>query len=193
MRNALDHVAEQTAPHNTSVGRKGSSTMAPNNRWDPYIPSRIDVPAVLPMIGIRNRVLFPGGALRLTVGRQKSVRLIQHIWRVRGPTAGGTGAGAGKVPSRRFALSDKPVLILVVAMRPPATDEQRTGTGSNDAAQAPIPPGGDPNLDTFDVGTAARIVHIARTSLSPLRFSVLVQGLARLRVGNCVAFAAWCP
>ena len=59
-------------------------------------------------------------------------------------------------------------------------------------AAARSPPGGDPNLDTFDVDTAARVVHIARTSLSPLRFSVLVQGLARtgFSIGASLAVSA---
>jgi ATP-dependent Lon protease len=40
-----------------------------------------DVPAILPILPLRNTVMFPGIVMPITVGRQKSLQLIQEVYR----------------------------------------------------------------------------------------------------------------
>lgn len=41
----------------------------------------LDVPDILPILPLRNTVMFPGVVLPITVGRQKSLQLIQEVYR----------------------------------------------------------------------------------------------------------------
>src|SRR5690242_21772125 len=43
----------------------------------PGLINREDIPAVLPILPLRNSVFFPGGVLPLAVGRQKTIALIK--------------------------------------------------------------------------------------------------------------------
>ena len=43
--------------------------------------TNIDIPDILPILPLRNTVMFPGVVLPITVGRQKSLQLIQEIYR----------------------------------------------------------------------------------------------------------------
>ncbi|MFW5756421.1 MAG: LON peptidase substrate-binding domain-containing protein, partial [Tangfeifania sp.] len=40
----------------------------------------IDIPDVLPVLPLRNTVLFPGVVLPITVGRKKSLKLIRDVY-----------------------------------------------------------------------------------------------------------------
>ena len=39
----------------------------------------VDIPAVLPILPLRNTVLFPGVVLPITVGRERSLKLIRDV------------------------------------------------------------------------------------------------------------------
>jgi ATP-dependent Lon protease len=43
--------------------------------------TNVDVPDILPILSLRNTVMFPGVVLPITVGRQKSLQLIQEVYR----------------------------------------------------------------------------------------------------------------
>jgi len=43
--------------------------------------TNLDVPDILPILPLRNTVMFPGVVLPITVGRQKSLQLVQEIYR----------------------------------------------------------------------------------------------------------------
>jgi ATP-dependent Lon protease len=43
--------------------------------------TNIDIPDILPILPLRNTVMFPGVVLPITVGRQKSLQLIQEVYR----------------------------------------------------------------------------------------------------------------
>ena len=40
---------------------------------------KINIPDVLPILPLRNTVLFPGVVIPITVGRDKSLRLVQEV------------------------------------------------------------------------------------------------------------------
>ena len=42
--------------------------------------SSTNVPSELPLLPIKNRVLLPGSALKLAIGRAKSVSLVESLW-----------------------------------------------------------------------------------------------------------------
>ena len=42
---------------------------------------RSNVPDLLPILPLRNTVLFPGVVIPITVGREKSIRLIKEIYK----------------------------------------------------------------------------------------------------------------
>ena len=41
----------------------------------------VDVPDILPILPLRNTVMFPGVVMPITVGRQKSLQLVQEVYR----------------------------------------------------------------------------------------------------------------
>ena len=43
-----------------------------------------NIPSELPLLPIKNRVLLPGSALKLTIGRAKSVSLVESLWNGKG-------------------------------------------------------------------------------------------------------------
>ena len=43
--------------------------------------TNIDVPDILPILPLRNTVMFPGVVMPITVGRQKSLQLVQEVYR----------------------------------------------------------------------------------------------------------------
>src|SRR5210317_293949 len=63
--------------------------MIPINEETEYIPllseeeeedlKKMNIPDVLPILPLRNTVLFPGVVIPITVGREKSLRLIQEV------------------------------------------------------------------------------------------------------------------
>jgi ATP-dependent Lon protease len=97
-----------------------------------------DVPGELPVLPLRNSVFFPGAVMPLTIGRAKTIRLIEEVTRENS-------------------------LLGIVTQKAPEIDD----------------PGPE---DMFRVGTAARIIKLARTGKDG--FNIVVQGIARFRVDN---------
>ena len=42
---------------------------------------KMNIPDVLPILPLRNTVLFPGVVIPITVGREKSLRLVQEVYK----------------------------------------------------------------------------------------------------------------
>ena len=97
-----------------------------------------DLPEQLPILPLRNSVFFPGAVMPLTIGRAKTVRLIEEV-------------------------TSNNSLLGIVTQRAPEIDD-------------PTPE------DMFSMGTAARIVKMARTGKEG--FNIVVQGVARIKVTN---------
>jgi ATP-dependent Lon protease len=96
----------------------------------------------LPLLALRNSVLFPAAVVPVNVGRPRSVRLIEEA----------------------FGL-DRPTIGVVAQKRP--EDE-------------------DPSLEGLhEIGTLARVLKVIR--LSSGQYSVVLQGIARMRVVSIVA------
>ncbi|MEW5849135.1 MAG: endopeptidase La [Myxococcota bacterium] len=95
-----------------------------------------DLPGELPILPLRNSVFFPGAVMPLTIGRAKTIRLIEEVTRENS-------------------------LLGIVTQKAPEID--------------------DPTADDmYRVGTAARIIKLARTGKDG--FNIVVQGIARFRV-----------
>ena len=65
-----------------------SSLMDDDNEFIPILTdgddselTNVDVPDILPILPLRNTVMFPGVVMPITVGRQKSLQLIQEVYR----------------------------------------------------------------------------------------------------------------
>lgn len=65
-----------------------SSLMDDENEFLPILTDEddsdlvnIDVPDILPILPLRNTVMFPGVVMPITVGRQKSLQLVQEVYR----------------------------------------------------------------------------------------------------------------
>ena len=65
-----------------------SSLMDDENEFIPILTDEdeseltaIDVPDILPILPLRNTVMFPGVVMPITVGRQKSLQLVQEVYR----------------------------------------------------------------------------------------------------------------
>jgi ATP-dependent Lon protease len=95
-----------------------------------------DLPGELPILPLRNSVFFPGAVMPLTIGRAKTIRLIEEATRENS-------------------------LLGIVTQRAPEIDD-------------PSP------KDLFEVGTAARIIKLARTGKDG--FNIVVEGVSRFRV-----------
>ncbi|MFZ9889222.1 MAG: endopeptidase La, partial [Myxococcota bacterium] len=95
-----------------------------------------DLPGELPILPLRNSVFFPGAVMPLTIGRAKTIRLIEDATRENS-------------------------LLGIVTQRAPEIDD-------------PSPD------DLYDIGTAARIIKLARTGKDG--FNIVVEGISRFRV-----------
>ena len=95
-----------------------------------------DIPETLPILPLRNSVFFPGAVMPLTIGRAKTVRLIEEV-------------------------TSNNSLLGIITQRAPEIDD-------------PSPE------DIFSIGTAARIVKMARTGKEG--FNIVVQGVARIKL-----------
>ena len=91
----------------------------------------------LPILPLRNSVLFPTSVVPINVGRPRSVRLVQDL------------------------LGQDRAVVGVVSQRAPHVDEPTFE-------------------DLYGVGTLARVVKVIR--LGPSNYSVVLNGLARIRV-----------
>lgn len=65
-----------------------SSLMDDENEFIPILTDEdeseltaVDVPDILPILPLRNTVMFPGVVMPITVGRQKSLQLVQEVYR----------------------------------------------------------------------------------------------------------------
>ena len=65
-----------------------SSLMDDENEFIPILSdgddselTNLDVPDILPILPLRNTVMFPGVVMPITVGRQKSLQLVQEVYR----------------------------------------------------------------------------------------------------------------
>lgn len=96
------------------------------------------IPAELPVLTLRNTVLFPGSIVPLGIGRPKTVKLVEEAIKEGG-------------------------LVAVVPQRDPDVDD-------------PAP------VDLYQMGCAARLVKLVKASKD--NFSVVVQGLSRVRLGD---------
>ena len=97
----------------------------------------IIIPDELPVLTLRNTVLFPGSIVPLGIGRPKTVRLVEESIRDHG-------------------------MVAVVAQRDPDIDDPAA-------------------TDLYGMGCAARLVKLVKASKD--NFSVVVQGLSRVRLG----------
>ncbi len=95
-----------------------------------------NLPSELPILPLRNSVFFPGAVMPLTIGRTKTIRLIEE------------------------ATKEKS-LLGIITQRAPEID--------------------DPALDDlYKVGTAARIIKLARAGKDG--FNIVVEGVCRFKV-----------
>lgn len=94
------------------------------------------LPSELPILPLRNSVFFPGAVMPLTIGRSKTIRLIEE------------------------ATKEKS-LLGIITQKSPEID--------------------DPNLeDLYQIGTAARIIKMARAGKDG--FNIVVEGICRFKV-----------
>jgi len=95
-----------------------------------------DLPSELPILPLRNSVFFPGAVMPLTIGRAKTIRLIEDATR-------------------------ESSLLGIVTQRAPEIDDPATE-------------------DLYEIGTAARIIKLARTGKDG--FNIVVEGVSRFRL-----------
>lgn len=95
-----------------------------------------DLPGELPILPLRNSVFFPGAVMPLTIGRAKTIRLIEEATRENS-------------------------LLGIVTQRAPEIDDPA-------------------HEDLYEIGTAARIIKLARTGKDG--FNIVVEGIARFRL-----------
>ena len=101
--------------------------------------SRISEIEVVPILPLRNSVVFPASVVPINVGRLRSVRLVEDLLGQERATVG--------IVSQRDASIDEPAF-----------------------------------ADLFEIGTLARVVKVIR--LGPQNYSVVLHGLARLRLSG---------
>ncbi len=97
-----------------------------------------NLPSELPILPLRNSVFFPGAVMPLTIGRTKTIRLIEE------------------------AAQEKSQLGIVTQRAPEIND-----------------PG---MKDMYNIGTAARIIKLARTGQDG--FNVVIEGVCRFRIDD---------
>jgi ATP-dependent Lon protease len=91
----------------------------------------------IPILPLRNSVVFPASVVPINVGRARSVRLVEDL------------------------VGQERAVVGIVSQRDPEVDEPTF-------------------QDLYDVGTIARVVKVIR--LGPSNYSVVLHGLARLKV-----------
>jgi ATP-dependent Lon protease len=95
-----------------------------------------DLPGELPILPLRNSVFFPGAVMPLTIGRAKTIRLIEEATR-------------------------EDSLLGIITQKAPEIDDPA-------------------HEDLYEIGTAARIIKMARTGKDG--FNIVVEGIARFRL-----------
>ncbi len=75
MKRKKDSIFDDLGPEITD----GRAHVIPIITADSEVFDRVDIPAVLPILALRSSVLFPGAITPITVGREKSMRLIREV------------------------------------------------------------------------------------------------------------------
>lgn len=99
-------------------------------------PKNGNLPSELPILPLRNSVFFPGAVMPLTIGRAKTIRLIEE------------------------ATQEKSLLGIVTQKAPEIDDPSAE--------------------DMYSIGTAARIIKLARTGKDG--FNIVVEGVSRFHL-----------
>lgn len=156
--------------------------------------STISLPAEVPLLPIRNRVLLPGGLLRLTIGRPKSVRLVESLWdstnrtfkkgamvAVFGVVVAGEDEGGAVVGKAAAATQDE------AEVEKDKTDSSLTRfklAGADKKTSSPN------ETWVYEMGCIARVLQLSRvtgkdatggTAAGGTQFSMLVEGVTRAR------------
>lgn len=97
-----------------------------------------NLPSELPILPLRNSVFFPGAVMPLTIGRTKTIRLVEE------------------------ATKENSLLGIITQKAPEIDDPQAE--------------------DMYHIGTAARIIKIARAGKDG--FNIVVEGICRFRVDD---------
>mmetsp|Transcript_9024 Transcript_9024/g.10320 ORF Transcript_9024/g.10320 Transcript_9024/m.10320 type:complete len:975 (-) Transcript_9024:56-2980(-) len=150
----------------------------------------VTIPSELSLLGIRKRTLFPGVLLRLTIGRPKSVRLVQEFWDARNRTF--------KKGSLIFVCTVKNESVGEKEVKPGSKlsifEESKIDTGDETVVNAIEIPDGEKNV-VYEVGTVARILQLSRvnnTNKQEFQFSMLVEGVQRARAAELVKVDPYC-
>ncbi|KAM3571608.1 hypothetical protein VYU27_006376 [Nannochloropsis oceanica] len=130
----------------------------------------LPLPSSLPLLVIRNRVLFPGGLLRLSVGKTRSVRLIEDFLISQKRSSQQHQHHSSPLPFHRGGL------IAVAALLPEASESRGDGSGGGGGGGGGGRGGGrgdqqqqqkqSPRIASFDdppvyaVGCAAKVVQV---------------------------------
>src|SRR6202167_1228905 len=118
------------------MGARSAPARVPRYR-DPVTESHGLEAELLPILPLRNSVVFPASVVPINVGRLRSVRLVEDL------------------------VGQERATVAIVSQRDAEVDEPRF-------------------VDLYDVGTVARVVKVIR--LGPQNYSVVLHGLARLRL-----------
>ncbi|CAG8611361.1 7945_t:CDS:2 [Funneliformis caledonium] len=144
--------------------------------------SIIIIPKVLPIVPIRNKVLLPGLALRLNIGRKETVQLMQRIYKSADNKESKYIIGCVPVqpPQKRSEPkdTDKSSTIPFTLTRNVNRNSTPKKTIEETFNQATQP------SDLHEFGCAARIIKLERTVGGG--FIVVVEGVVRIRVDRYV-------
>ena len=190
---------------------------SPPRPWD-NVFTMAGLPARVPVLAIRNRVLFQGGFLRLTIGRPRSLKLAEMIWDGKtGVTPDARGVAIfstrpADAPEGAGEANDTVgggVGAEVLRPATPAEKKAAAGTasgaagGEGGAASPGSATGGGESgesgesphaatmaeLGTFGVGTLARIVQLTKMKGDKGYYTMLVEGVCRIRLESLAARA----
>ena len=153
-----------------------------------------DIPLELPLIPIRNRVIFPGSVVRLNIGRAKSLKIVEHInrglKRTRGggfsndgsgnggEDAAGAAGGAGAGANAKSVLSPKDnvfVALATIRSPSPSSSEEENKDGPSSSSSAAGPP-------IYPVGVVVRVAQMSRAGKE--LWTMLVEGVIRFEVSE---------
>ncbi|CAG8691492.1 4333_t:CDS:10, partial [Racocetra persica] len=131
----------------------------------------VQIPKTLPIVPIKNKVLFPGTALPLQIGRKDTAQLMQRIY-------------------KSVDNKDSKYLVGCVPVKPPTpttTNSEQTNTFSKKVNEE-ILNQSTPTSELHEYGCAARIIRLER----PVggiggRFFVVVEGIARIHIDKYVS------
>ncbi|CAG8843344.1 2371_t:CDS:2, partial [Gigaspora margarita] len=134
----------------------------------------LQIPNILPIVPIKNKVLFPGTALPLQIGRKDTAQLMQRIY-------------------KSVDNKDTKYFVGCVPVKPPvptttnSTNSEHTNTSSKKVADE-TPNQSTPTSELHEYGCAARIIRLER----PVggiggRFFVVVEGIKQAKICQIIA------